>query len=119
MRACRLQRSVASVVACVLTLDRAGRKTVGLRVFGTYWKELQRLRHWLWACKVRHVAMESTGVYWKPVWNIVEGNLGGNYFDLLNPEKTKRKLARRIERLGYEVVLKPKDPSAHENTTPS
>jgi transposase len=40
--------------------------------FGTRKKELERLRFWLMACKVSEVAMESAGVYWKPVWHVLE-----------------------------------------------
>ena len=41
-------------------------------VFGTYTQDLVRLRQWLRERKVRQVAMESTGVYWIPVWNVLE-----------------------------------------------
>jgi transposase len=41
--------------------------------FGTFTRELLELGDWLRACGVTHVAMESTGVYWKPVWNLLEG----------------------------------------------
>ena len=44
-----------------------GHKTETLeRVFGTFTQELERLRDWLKEHKVKHVAMESTGVYWIP-----------------------------------------------------
>jgi transposase len=43
------------------------------REFGTFTKELLELSDWLRSCNVTHVALESTGVYWKPVWNILEG----------------------------------------------
>jgi len=43
------------------------------RAFGTFTRELLELGDWLRACGVTHVAMESTGVYWKPVWNLLEG----------------------------------------------
>ena len=34
--------------------------------------ELERLRDWLKERRVKHVAMETTGVYWNPVWNVLE-----------------------------------------------
>jgi transposase len=43
-----------------------------VRRFGTMTRDLLELSDWLAAQKVTHVAMESTGVYWKPVWNILE-----------------------------------------------
>jgi transposase len=56
-----------SVVACVMV---PGRKQV--RTFGTVTAELLRLGDWLQEEGVTHVAMESTGVYWKPVFNVLE-----------------------------------------------
>ncbi len=58
-----------SVVACVITPE--GEET---RTFGTMTKDLISLSDWLIQHQVTHVAMESTGVYWKPIWNILEGN---------------------------------------------
>jgi transposase len=43
------------------------------REFGTFTRELLELADWLRACGVTQVALESTGVYWKPVWNLLEG----------------------------------------------
>lgn len=57
-----------SVVACVRT--REGQQT---RTFGTMTGELLELLDWLMEAEVTHVAMESTGVYWKPVYNLLEG----------------------------------------------
>lgn len=56
-----------SVVACVITPE--GQET---RTFGTMTKELLSLADWLSERGVTHVAMESTGVYWKPVYNLLE-----------------------------------------------
>ena len=44
-----------------------------VRTFGTVTRDLLALRDWLAQMGVRHVAMESTGVYWKPIYNILEG----------------------------------------------
>lgn len=56
-----------TVVACVI--EPEGRET---RTFGTMTDDLERLAEWLAHCGVTHVAMESTGVYWKPVYNVLE-----------------------------------------------
>jgi transposase len=56
-----------TVVASVIT--PAGRE---LRTFGTVTDELLALADWLLALGVTHVAMESTGVYWKPIYNLLE-----------------------------------------------
>ncbi len=55
------------IVATVLTPDLAE-----TRSFGTVTEELLALGDWLMACRVTHVAMEATGVYWKPVMNLLE-----------------------------------------------
>jgi transposase len=62
-----------SVVACVRRLDAQGKLRQQTRTFGTMTGELLALADWLTEQGVTHVAMESTGVYWKPVWNILEG----------------------------------------------
>ena len=42
------------------------------RTYGTTTTELLEAAEWLQACRVTHVAMESTGVYWKPLYNLLE-----------------------------------------------
>ncbi|TVY05450.1 IS110 family transposase [Paenibacillus cremeus] len=61
-----------TVVACVLSgpLDRAPRMEI--RTFGTMTEDLLELGEWLTIMECSHVAMESTGIYWKPVWNVLE-----------------------------------------------
>lgn len=63
-----------SITACVLSgpLDHKPRQQ--LESFGTTTKELLKLQDWLHEKQCSHVAMESTGVYWKPVWNVLEGS---------------------------------------------
>jgi transposase len=61
-----------SVQVCVRLMDESGRVEESIRRFGTTTRELLALYDWLSECRVTHVAMESTGVYWKPVWNILE-----------------------------------------------
>ena len=64
----------ASVVAC-LTIGAAGAKpTKQIRTFGTTLPELEELRDWLAANKCTLVAMESTGIYWVPVYAVLEGH---------------------------------------------
>lgn len=67
---CGLDVHKKSVTACVLWASGRRRET---RAFGTFTRELLELGDWMRACGVTHVAMESTGVYWKPVWNLLEG----------------------------------------------
>jgi transposase len=63
-----------SVTACVRTPDPAGQRHGEKRTFPTYSRDLGRLREWLVAEGVTHVAMEATGVFWKPLWHTLEGS---------------------------------------------
>ena len=62
----------ASVMACVRHLGAGGQVQKEIRTFGTTTAELLKLSDWLGEEGVTHVAMESTGVFWKPVFNILE-----------------------------------------------
>lgn len=62
-----------SIVACVRACGPDGREDVEVRTFGTMTDDLLALSDWLAARGVTHVAMESTGVYWKPVFHLLEG----------------------------------------------
>src|SRR5438067_61337 len=64
-----------SVVACVRHAAPGGKAAEQVRSFGTMTADLLALGDWLAAEGVTHAAMESTGVYWKPVWNLLEGRL--------------------------------------------
>jgi transposase len=57
--------------------------------FGTLSQELKRLGEWRKKNKVKRVAMESTGVYWIPVWNILEQKRYGLELLLVNPAQVK------------------------------
>ena len=61
-----------TIVACIRRLGPDGRADVQVRSFGATTGELPALGDWLAAPGVARVAMESTGVYWKPVWHLLE-----------------------------------------------
>jgi transposase len=63
-----------TVVACRVQIDEQGEWQQEVRTFGTMTCELLQLVDWLLAGEVTHVALESTGEYWKPVYNLLEGN---------------------------------------------
>jgi transposase len=71
-RCCGLDVHKASVTACVRVPDRRGRRAELVAEFGTMTADLLALRDWLQGLGVTHVAMEATGVYWKPVWYLLE-----------------------------------------------
>jgi transposase len=60
------------VTACLLTLGASGESAKELRTFKTTTAQLEQLAAWLQTAGCQHVAMESTGVYWKPVFNVLE-----------------------------------------------
>jgi len=60
-----------SVTVCVLIPGKKGKAQRLFKSFGTTTKVLQEMKAWLLGLGVTHVAMESTGVYWKPVYNIL------------------------------------------------
>lgn len=62
----------ATVVACVMTGAANNKPKKQIRTFGTMHRDLAELRDWLTACGCTLVAMESTGVYWKPVYTMLE-----------------------------------------------
>lgn len=70
---CGLDVHQATVVACLLRVRNDGKVQKQLRTFGTTTRELMQLRAWLVEQGCTHVAMESTGVYWKPVYAVLEG----------------------------------------------
>ena len=74
-RGCGLDVHQATVVACLLIVVNNGKVQKQVRTFGTTTRELLSLREWLLGEGCTHVAMESTGVYWKPVYAILEGAL--------------------------------------------
>ena len=71
-RCCGLDVHKKSISACLLTPHDQGGTQQQVRRFGTMTRDLLELSDWLASNQVTHVAMESTGVYWKPVWNIFE-----------------------------------------------
>src|SRR5207247_2889338 len=67
-----------SVVACLSTPDAKGQRHKETRPFRTMTQDVLSMLAWLKAAGCTHVAMESTGVFWKPIYNLLEG-----HFELL------------------------------------
>ena len=74
-RCCGLDVHKKVIVACLLLLEPDGELRQEIRKFGTMTQDLLELLDWLQQVGCTHVAMESTGVYWKPIYNILEGHL--------------------------------------------
>jgi transposase len=83
-----------SVFACIRRLRADDQAAEQVRTFGTTTAELLALLDWLLAAGVPVVAMESTGVYWKPVFNILEGHLR---VLLVNAEQVKQLEGRKTD----------------------
>lgn len=100
-RCCGLDVHKASITACCRWLDGVGgRAQKEIRRFGTYTSDLLELAQWLQQHQVEQIAMESTGSYWRPIWNVLESqalplllanaqhikNVPGRKTDTLDPE---------------------------------
>jgi len=71
---CGLDVHKASVTACLRSPGDGPPRRQEVRTFGTSTRELLRLADWLTAAGCTHVAMESTGIYWRPVYKLLEGS---------------------------------------------
>jgi len=92
-----------SVVVCLLygPLDRRPKKE--LRSFGTTTSELLKLHDWLLENNCTDIAMESTGVFWKPVWNLLEGSFNTI---LANAQRIKNVPGRKTDMKDAEWIAK-------------
>jgi transposase len=101
-----------TVVACRMVPKPAGVGwQVDVRTFGTMTVDLLALRDWLAEVHVTHVAMESTGVYWKPVFNILEEDfevllVNAKHIKFVPGRKTDAKDAQWIAELLQHGLLK-------------
>jgi transposase len=107
-RCCGIDVHARMLVACLIV---NGKKTT--RTFSTITKELLDLLEWLTQNDCTHVAIESTGVYWKPVFNILEGHLE---VILVNPQHVKALSGRKTDRKDAERLA---DLLRHGQLTPS
>jgi transposase len=71
----RARCAPGTVVACLLIGAAGARARKQVRTFRTVRRDLEALRDWLKAAGVTHVGMESTGVYWRPVYAVLEGHV--------------------------------------------
>ena len=74
-RCCGLDVHKDVLVACRITPGERGHPKKEIETFGATTDEILRLGDWLAEVECTHLAMESTGVYWKPIWNLLEGQV--------------------------------------------
>ena len=91
-----------TVVACIRTSAPHGASTQEVKTFGTMTRDLEALSVWLTAAAVEQVALESTGVYWWPVFNLLEE--AGLPVTLVNPQQVKGLPGRKTD-VGDAVWL--------------
>jgi transposase len=84
-----------TIVTCIRITDAQGNESQTTRTFGTMTDDLLALYDWLVRMQVTHIAMESTGVLWKPVWNVLEG--GPWRLHLVNPKDLKHVPGRKSD----------------------
>jgi len=101
-----------SVVVCVRLVSVDGMLTTHLRTFATTTAELLNLVAWLISLEVTHVAMESTGEFWKPIYNLMEGTftmlvVNAAHIQYVPGRKTDLKDAEWIAELLAHGLLRP------------
>ena len=101
-----------TAVVCLLTPSPGGQRVAETRTFGTTTDDLLRLSDWLSANDCTHVAVESTGVYWKPVHNLLEGNfevwlLNAQHIKAVPGRKTDVQDAQWIAELLRHGLVRP------------
>jgi transposase len=69
---CGLDVHKKTVAACLRSPGLKGQRVVQVRTFATTTDALLELAEWLVTAQCTHVAMESTGIYWRPVYHILE-----------------------------------------------
>ena len=93
-RCCGLDIHKKTVVACLLIPGGDGPPVKAIRTFSTMTDDLLALADWLGAAGCTQVAMESTGVYWKPIWNVLESQCT---LLLVNAQHVKRVPGRKTD----------------------
>jgi transposase len=108
---CGLDVHKKVIVACLMRAAEQGQKQKVIRQFSTMTQDLLNLAKWLRDASCTHVAMESTGVYWKPIYNILEGQfelivVNAQHMKTVPGRKTDVKDAEWIAELLQHGLLK-------------
>ena len=93
-RCCGLDIHKRLIVACLSVTTPTGQRHKEVRTFGTVTAEIEALAAWLQAAECHEVAMESTGVYWKPIYNLLEDRF---VLRLVNPQHIKAVPGRKTD----------------------
>ncbi len=93
-RCCGMDVHKDSIVVCVLPAVGEAGKAIR-KTYGSFRNDVIRLRVWLRQLRVNEIAMESTGVYWRPLWNVLEDQ--GFRLLLVNPAQVKALQGRKSD----------------------
>jgi transposase len=101
-----------NVVVCAITPDQLGQRHKEQCTFSTMMPDLLRMRQWFQNLGVTHVAMESTGSFWKPIFNVLEGYMevlvvNAQHLKAVPGRKTDLKDAEWIADLLQHGLLRP------------
>lgn len=100
------------VTVCLRVAESVGKPRIEVREFGTLTRDLLLMADWLYENEIAHVAMESTGAYWKPVYNLLEGEFevllaNAQHMKAVPGRKTDVKDAQWIAELHAHGLLRP------------
>jgi transposase len=109
---CGLDVHKKLIVACLISMNADGERQKEIRSFTTMTKDILALAAWLTSAGCSHVALESTGVYWKPIWNLLEGQfevllVNAQHIKAVPGRKTDIKDAEWIADLLQHGLLRP------------
>jgi len=93
-----------SFSACIRNRVHGHKVDVKTAEFGTTTQELECLRDWLKEHRVKHVAMESTGVYWIPVWNVLELVRYRLELMVVSPQQVRALQGRKTDRIDAQRI---------------
>jgi transposase len=111
-RCCGLDIHKKMVVACLSSTSATGQRSKEIRTFGTMTADLLQLLDWLTGAACTHVALESTGVFWKPIFNLLESHVevllvNAQHIKAVPGRKTDIKDAEWIADLLQHGLLRP------------
>ena len=111
-RCCGIDIHKKSITVCVLIREPGRQEQKHIRGFGTTTAAILSCGDWLRDLGVTHVAMESTGVYWRPIWNLLEGQFelllaNATHVKNVPGRKTDVKDSEWIAQLLQHGLLKP------------
>src|SRR5579864_2647342 len=102
-RCCGMDVHKKSVMVHVLP-PQGERRAPLQKEYRTFTQDLRRLRAWLKQCGVTEVVMESTGQYWRPLWNVLEGQVPRLL--LVNPQHVKALAGRKTDRIDSQRLAR-------------